>query len=170
MNVIWSRTTGHSSVCLTAYADPHERNTKMPVAGEFPAQRASTAEKASMQWHHHVMFRSRQYLESIRTEEIGGKIKTYKESTPVTGSKEWYEFNLHGTGADVEYDLQNAEGKLYAPHSYEDLGLHIGHPACYLWRRRSRIQRSRLHLKGKWEVGDTALKWLHDWSLGTISM
>ena len=65
MNVIGSQITGHLVVCLTAYADPHKKKWKSallalcegnsPVIGEFPTQRASNAEKASILWSHHVM-------------------------------------------------------------------------------------------------------------------
>ena len=55
-----------SPVCLTAYAGPHLRNTKVrvtgPLWGEFtgdlwilPAQRSSDAEKASIWLRHHVL-------------------------------------------------------------------------------------------------------------------
>ena len=56
--------TDHSNVCLTAYADPHQKNIKVritgtfwgnsPVTGEFPAKRASNAEKAYMGLRHHA--------------------------------------------------------------------------------------------------------------------
>ena len=55
MNVMQSQITGHSTVCLTAYADPHQRSTKVritdPLWREFtghrwiPTQRGSDAEK-----------------------------------------------------------------------------------------------------------------------------
>ena len=63
MNVMKSEITGHSIVCLTAYADPHKETSKpallalceenSPVTGELSAQRASNAEKASISWRHH---------------------------------------------------------------------------------------------------------------------
>ena len=63
MNVMWPQITGHSTVWwATTYEDPHQRNTKACITGpfwgnslvtsEFPTQRASNAEKASI-WRHH---------------------------------------------------------------------------------------------------------------------
>ena len=33
MNFMYSKITGHSTVCLAAYAGPHQRNTKVRIAG-----------------------------------------------------------------------------------------------------------------------------------------
>ena len=67
INLMQSKITGHSTVCLTAYEDPYQRNIKavkksaslarfewnLPVTGELPTQRASNAEKAPLWWRHH---------------------------------------------------------------------------------------------------------------------
>ena len=54
--------TGHSVVSLSAYADPHQRNIKVRIigplwgefTGDFPTQKPSNAEKASIWWRHNV--------------------------------------------------------------------------------------------------------------------
>ena len=49
MNVMQSQNPGHSTVCLTAYVDPHQRNIKVritgPLWGEFTAQSPVTRRK-----------------------------------------------------------------------------------------------------------------------------
>ena len=69
---------GPSIICLPAYADSHQRNSKpalhalwegnSPMTSEFPAQRASNAEKASIWWRHHVTLLMR------RLDDSGNKI------------------------------------------------------------------------------------------------
>ena len=61
MNVMLSQIIGHSTVYLTGYADPNQIKSSSlalcegnsPVTGEFPIQRASNVEKASIWWRHH---------------------------------------------------------------------------------------------------------------------
>ena len=58
-----ARITGHSTVCLRSCADPHQWSIKVRITGplrgeftgdgEFPVQRVSNAEKASIWWQHH---------------------------------------------------------------------------------------------------------------------
>ena len=60
MSGMYFQITGHSIVCLTACADPHQRNIKVRIighfvmmTGEFPAQMASNAENVSIWCRHH---------------------------------------------------------------------------------------------------------------------
>ena len=60
VNIMWSQMNGRSTVCLTTYADPHQRKIKVhvagPLIGEFPAQMVSNAEKSSIWCRHHILF------------------------------------------------------------------------------------------------------------------
>ena len=46
MNIMMSQIIAHSTVCLTAYMDPHKKTSNSPETGEFPAQGTSNAEKS----------------------------------------------------------------------------------------------------------------------------
>ena len=66
MNVMYSQMTSHSTVCSQLMRTHIKETSKSallavyagnsPAAGEFPAQRASNAEKASIWWLHHEIF------------------------------------------------------------------------------------------------------------------
>ena len=99
----------HSTGCLTAYSDPHQRNTALlslvrgiqllapcegnsPVIGELSTQKTSNAEKASIWWRHHESC-----LHSMSKFEANLTNLVHNESHESTKAM-WYTMNtLHDT-------------------------------------------------------------------------
>ena len=73
MNVLMSQITGHSTVCLTAYADPHERNIRARITGHTWGEFTGDAEKASKWWRH--------YLEDTNTSRPGQNGRHFANDT-----------------------------------------------------------------------------------------
>ena len=88
INVVLSQTTGHSIVCLTAYADPHQINTKFRITDQlwwdftsgFPAQKSIDVQEASMWRHRHALSARNDHIHVSHT-------RIYRQASNISRTK-----------------------------------------------------------------------------------